>query len=98
MASHLATTTMRRPKEVRVAQSTVSRAKRAAAAYFGLVLSLGGCLLLGLVVATWVAAGVFVLSAGLVVYHFHPRTEPIRARRRYYGGHRKADGGLQAPR
>lgn len=70
------------------------RTHRALIAYAGVLVSLGACVLLALVIAAWIAAILFVASAGAVVWHCHPATQPIRVRRKYYGGHRKSDGGL----
>lgn len=85
------TTARRQPPAPAAARG---RTRRATIAYLGVLACLAGAAALALVIATWIAAGLFVASAGLVVWHCHPATQPIRVRRKYYGGHRKVDGGL----
>jgi hypothetical protein len=68
--------------------AAVRRARRAALAYLGVLVALAGSAALSLVIPVAIAATLFVGTAGFVVWHCHPSTKPIRARRSYRGGHR----------
>jgi hypothetical protein len=101
MASHSGYATERQEMQVRMVTARPPapavarrRAHRAAIAYLGVLASLAASALLALAIPALIAGGLFVVTAAVVVWHCHPATKPIRARRRYYGAHRKVDGGL----